>query len=688
MANPFDEFDDVQPQSNPFDEFDAPQSKPQVAQRKPRTLDEIKAQYRAARKMGAEPGVLSKLADDYVAAEQEQGGFGLALDDTVRGLARGVGLNAVDEISATLNTLGGGDYQENLDYQRARDRYFDTNAPGLSTALQLGGGVAGALAVGPSVGLGMAPTLGGNVLRSGITGGALGGTAGFLGGENGVGNRASSGVLGAMIGAPLGAAAPIVASGLSGTGRLLQSRVLPGTVNAENRAGEVIGQAVARSRPQATPMTPAQSLGQMQSSGITNATLADLSDELTSLTGAVSRAPGRGRQIVGDFLRSRQEGNPVLGRAGGGQWADIFDDITQLVSRSTSAKRAAEILVDRRSQQAKPLYDKAFQVGNIISDELRSLGNIPSMRSALQRGVNMAKQDGQLPSTYKLDLDGPLPVQVWHQAKTAIDDLIKSAMNNGERAQARSLLTMQNRLLQELDATTNGLYTAARDNFAGNSAVLNALEQGKKILSREVSAEDIADMVKQFSSQSEILAFKAGAAQSMRDTVGRVGRTGNAAAKFLNRGDIQEKLQSLFDDPQDYQAFMERMTGRSRQYRTYAELTGSPTAARKIAEEDLTASIEGGVPAENILNAAITGGRSGVVRTLLQRLQEGPVRLLNERTREKLAEMLTTNDPQQIARVMQVINAAYQRAQNSAARNAAIRTGVIQSGVVQPATSQ
>lgn len=656
-------------------------------------LAAIQAEYRKARKAGADDKTLASIADAYVKAEQSRGGFGLALDDTVRTLARGtiggVGGSA-DEANAALTTGGGrlGDYTEALDYNRARDRYVDENFPAVATGLKVAGGVVSGIAAAPRLGIGLASTLGQNVLRSTLAGGGSGALEGFAAGEGGLENRSASAAVGGTIGSVLGAAFPVLGAGLKGGGRFLQAHLAPGTVDAERRAGEVIGQALNRSRLRPGGQTNIQSLDSFEDAGIRNATLADLSDELTSLTGAVSRSPGPGREIVGQFLRSRQEGDPTLARAGGGQWADIFDDITQLVSRSTSSKRAAESMIARRAEQATPLYDKVREFGDVGTDELRSLGKIPSMLAALKRGVNFAKQDGTLPGDYKLDLSKPLPIQVWLQAKEGIDDLIGAAMRSGEKGQARSLKIMQNRLIGELDAITQGTYQEARDNFAGNSAVINALERGKDILKRDVSAEDIQDVVRGFASQSEREAFKAGAAQAMRETVGRVGRKGNAAAKFLNRGDIQEKLQSLFDDPKDYQSFMTRMLGRDRQFRTYSELTGSQTAAREIADDDMLASIQGGAATDDILTAAATAGRAGVIRNLLGRLQDGSVRALNERTRETLAKMLTTNDPKQIERVIEVINAANLRAAERSSRNAGVTTGLIQSGVVQPVTSR
>jgi hypothetical protein len=690
--------DGVEPSHDELVQFVTSQNSKPADPFKGMGLKDIQSQYQKAKQSGADDKTLASIADAYVAREQQQGGFygaGLALDDTMRTLARGtVGVGeGLDELSAGASSLMGGDYQENLDYQRARDRYVDTNLPGLSTTLKLAGGIGSALVAAPRLGIGTAQTLGQNVLRSGIFGAVGGGGTGFLAGEGGVGNRAKSAGAGATVGGALGVAVPVAASGLSGTGRVLQSMFAPGTVNAERRAAEIVGQAMNRS-----DLTPGNitSLDTMQARGINNATLADLSDELTSLTGAVGRSPGKGKQIVGDFLRSRQSGDPVRGRAGGGMWADLYDDISSLLSPSVSARQAGQEMIARRAKEAKPLYDSAFQVGSVSSDELRRLGRIPAMRTGLQRGINMAKQEGKIAPEFKLDPDQPVPVEIWHQAKQGIDDMIAAAMRVGEKGKARSLQTMQNALLSELDNVTDGLYGVARNNFAGNSAVLNALEKGREVLKQGFGPEEIADYVKTLASQSEKDAFRAGVAQVMRDTVGRVGRSSNAAEVFLNKPVTQQKLAAVFDNEQEYAAFMSRMVGRSRQFRTFNQLQGSPTQPFTAAAKDLDESILGGVPTqnmagapvENILVATAREGRSGLVRNLMQRLQDAPTRLLSERTKEQLARMLTTSDPQQIQRVMDVIEAAYVRARQGTARNAAVQTGLIQSGVVQPAVSQ
>lgn len=625
---------------------------------------------------------------------------------------QGVGFNFADEVlpytNAALDEAYGavtgqdaGNFDENVNYYRDQAREIGRRMweerPGETLGTQLVGGLAtgGAGLTRAATGTiaRVAPATGA-ALRSGTAGlgvrtaqGAL--AAGYGGALAGAGSgtdaesRIQGAAVGGIVGAPLGAAFPVAGAGLGATGRFLRSTLLPGTVNADRRAGEILGQAVARSDLQAP--SPSQALGTLQQSGIDNAAIADLSDELTALTGAVYRSPGKGKKIVGDFLRSRQEGDPTMGQAGGGQWADILDDIAAKVSPNVSTKRAAEAVIAKRAKDAQPLYEKALQ-GTLDSPDLADLAQIPAMRAALARGVNLAKQEGALPSNFKLG-SGPLPAKVWHYAKTAVDDMIGALSRKGEKQSARTLRIMQDRLLNEMDTLTGGLYGAARANFAGHSAALNALEDGKNILQRSVTAEDIADQLASLTNQAEREFYRAGAAQALRDTVARVGRTGNAASKFLNRGDMQQKLQALFGNQQDYADFMARMVGRGRLHRTYSELQGSPTAARIEAGDDLSAGVTGGAEPENLIKATAIGGRQGFVRAAMQRLSDGSVRYLSEKVRTRLAEMLTSTDPAKVREAARLIEQAATLAKRAQLRSTAIRTGSIQGGILQPATA-
>lgn len=165
-------------------------------------------------------------ADAFVATERKSGGVGMALDDTVRTLARGTFAGPfLDEISAGTAAaqhavgLGGSPYDEALAYQRARDRAVDTDYPVLSTVGKLAGGIAGgvgavragggALAAavgGPVAAVAPAATAAGRVAQGVGIGAGYGAVGGFGDAEGGVGNRVEGAARGSGLGAALGGA--------------------------------------------------------------------------------------------------------------------------------------------------------------------------------------------------------------------------------------------------------------------------------------------------------------------------------------------------------------------------------------------------------------------------------------------------------------------------------------------------
>lgn len=571
------------------------------------------------------------------------------------------------------------------------ERPWETGLTQIGGSLPTGGamtraatGTIGRFAPGAAAGL-RAGTAGlGARTAQGAVAGAIGGGAAGAGAGEDLTSRVAGAATGATLGAGVGGALPTVTSGLGATGRYLQSTFAPGTVNAERRAAGILGEAVARGGYRPGQPGPGQQVANLQSQGFPQAALADTSDELTALTGAVARSPGDGRQIVGDFLRNRQEGNPALGQAGGGQWSDLLDDIASTVSPSVSAKRAGEAVIRDRATKAEPLYKKALGYGPVTSPELNEIALTPGVKSMLQRGVNMAKQRRELPLSFKLDPDGPIPVAVWHQAKQALDDAIGTQSRSGSKYAAGSLLDVQRRLLTALDDVTEGNYGIARQQFAGDSATLNALNLGKDIMKTSVTAEDMADHLAKLGSQSEQEFFRAGAAQALRDTVTRVGRKGNASAKFLNRPDIQLKMRALFNTQNEYEAFVNRVMARDRMYRTYSELGGSPTQGRLQTEGDLTDAITGGAEPTSLIGATAAGGRSGFVRAMIGKLQDGSTRFLSEKVRTELARMLVSTDPQQVRRAAQLIQQAAAKAMEGQVKSSSRRAGGLQ-GVLQPA---
>lgn len=199
----------------------------------------IQAEYRKARKAGADDKTLASIADAYVQKEQAERSTGLtgvvnAADNFVRAAATGaLGGGALDEVNAATSALFGDDYNEALDYQRARSRFSDKQFGNLETATQVAGGVASAIAGARALGLGGAvkpvpgaatrymPTVG-EALKAGAIGSGVGAADMFTRGEGGLSNRAQNAAFGAVLGGGLGFATPYIAGGVaSGTQRFM-----------------------------------------------------------------------------------------------------------------------------------------------------------------------------------------------------------------------------------------------------------------------------------------------------------------------------------------------------------------------------------------------------------------------------------------------------------------------------------
>lgn len=123
-------------------------------------------------------------------------------DDIVRGVAEGATFGFADEIAAFGDTMAsGGEYEKNLEAQRARDAASNQ-------ALRLGGNIGGALMTGRAI---PAPQTMGQAIGGGA---GLGTVAGFGAGEGGFESRATEALKSGALGAGLGGA-------LQGLGRVI-----------------------------------------------------------------------------------------------------------------------------------------------------------------------------------------------------------------------------------------------------------------------------------------------------------------------------------------------------------------------------------------------------------------------------------------------------------------------------------
>lgn len=521
--------------------------------------------------------------------------------------------------------------------------------------------------------------VGERAVHGALTGAIAGSAAGVGGGETPL-ERGAGFVTGGLLGAGIGAALPVLGAPASNAARWIQSTFAPGTVNAEQRAAQILARSAERaglrsSVPGGPPASP-------QFETLPNSVLADSSDEMTNLAGAVYRAPGQGSREVGDFLRARQEFD-VAAPGNTGQLGAMLDELTA-ISPVRSAKRAAEQMRTTRANAADPLYQEFRDYGFLQTDDLTTLATNRDVVRGLEEGLQTAKNLRQVPPNYSIragvdaatgdPIPPEIPAAVWHGAKESVDQQIAKAMADGHLHKVNGLISLKNQIMGALDDATDGAYGRAANQYAGDSAVLNAITLGKTILQPKTTAEDLADMLARFTTASEHDAFRAGAVQSLRsELTANVGPSANAAAKVLNRAGTSEKIRLLFDTDAEYQQFISHVKTLGRQHRTYGEAYGnSRTAGRILADEDLSAAAAEGVDAASLASSVVTANAGGIIRWAMTKLNDGSTRFLSEKVRAELGHMLVSTDPATQQRAAALIAQATQQA---AARQAGSQMG-------------
>lgn len=499
------------------------------------------------------------------------------VDDVVRSIANGVTFGWADELAAKGNELiGSGSYGDNLKAEKARSGEI---SPYIKYPGEIGGAVAGAVAAAPVTGAASIIS-GASKLPAVLRGAGVGATTGALygAGEADPGERTAGAVKGGLIGAPIGAATPYVIRG----GQTLVNEIFSPQKNVAADLGRAI------MRDETTPQALLQQVDDLSRSRPGVATLADVGGEnVRGLVERVAQTPGAGRTQIVPALTSRQRG----------QMSRLTTDLRSLTGTQTSAFKAIQETMEERANTAKPLYDAAM---NFNARE------VPEIVQAWQRVTStgwgkhvLSSPDLKktLQTEYGIDDIANAPLMVLADAwKKGADDLISDAIKSGGNNKARVLQGMRDDLVGVLDKH-NQAYAKARDAWAGPSRYLQAIEEGRNILSTKVSADELAAALKAMPA-SEREGFKIGAISSI------VGKMGNDPAKmadltkYLRSPENQAKIAALMPDDAARAEFQKRLQFEIGSSELTSRALGNSATARRLAEQK---------DAENLMGDLILG---------------------------------------------------------------------------------
>lgn len=547
------------------------------------------------------------------------------VEDAARSVASGATFEYSDEILAGISTLfGKGTYEENLKKQQTREAQIPA---GIKIPGQIAGAVGATIAAAPLA----AAAIPARVLQAiqalprTLQFAGLGAAEGALAGSGAAeqGDRAGGALTGALIGAPVGAAAPSVVRGVTAVGRGIR-----GAFSPEAGAAADIGRAIVRD--ETTPAALAGRFAGAQAERPGVATLADAAGEnLRGLLERVAQTPGAGRTQVIPALTARQQQ----------QATRIADDLKALTGTNKTAIQTIEETMEARATEAAPLYERAMAFdAKQVPEIVNAFGNAiktgwgaaivknPSFRRTLETEHGIDPKNIQ-----------NMPVMVLVDAfKKETDGLIGEAMRKGNDNQARVLSKMRDDLMGIVDKF-NPDYATARKAWAGKSAYLDAVEDGRTILGKNVSAEELATRISALS-DADKEAYRIGAVSAIINRMGSDPAKLGDMTKYLRSPEMTKKIAAMMPTPAAAASWLKRLEFEVSSSELTARALGNSATARRLAERQDAEGIVG-----DLVMEAILSGPSGLsIFNRMMNYGTGIFRdTLRSRTDKLLGDLLT-----------------------------------------------
>lgn len=394
-----------------------------------------------------------------------------------------------------------------------------------------------------------------------------------------------------------------------------------------------------------------------------NAMPMDLGPNLQRQAGAVAATPGRGQEMVRSAITQRQG-------AAGDRVTGYLDDVLGGADDMTAL---ADDIVRQRAAAAQPLYRQAYQegVGGVMTPEIERMASSPmfgdAMRKAATSGQDRAVLEGYGAFNPRVTVtpDGrvlfnkanpggsPLypDLQFWDYVKRNLDDVAGEAVRAGRNEQASIARTLASRLRDELDNAVPS-YKAARDAYAGQSAIKDALEEGQKVFANAVTPGQLKAQLAGMS-EGERQAFVQGARAQIANAMGTARNDALAARSMFQKGYNQEKLALLLGED-TAASLLKSLDAETAFTRTRDIVTGnSETAARQAAQQELAGSDTPGL-VKSLLNMKFGDAAAVAGDKMLGRVGLS----MRNRRAEEIAKLLVARDPGSVADVLSRVAAS------------------------------
>ena len=386
-------------------------------------------------------------------------------------------------------------------------------------------------------------------------------------------------------------------------------------------------------------------------------TLADIGPNTRAYLDAVNQLPGPGKQAAKTFLEDRDKG--LLKR--------LTSDMQVAFGSKAAYFDEFNALKEARSAIGGKLYGAALPRPVEITTEFTDLLQRPSMKQAYDRAVVLAQEQGiklpkvQISAEGKLVTDKGLPVSnidttFMHYMKMGLDDLVytgKSPTSGVGSTQLGAIKQTRGAFIDLLD-TSNPAYKRARNYWADDTAVLDAMNEGRSIFSKKPADLDALLNDVKTMSKSEKDALRLGTMQSLLDRLGgaqtgdtMVSAVGNPAMDILKNPKNVRIIRATFDTDEAgknaYNKFMSNLMSEVEMKTTSkVVLQGSQTAGRTEAIRTIKEGAQRELPVISMAQF--------VTRALQRDFADMGDQQLKA-TASEIARVLTTSDPTKLQKI-------------------------------------
>lgn len=341
--------------------------------------------------------------------------------------------------------------------------------------------------------------------------------------------------------------------------------------------------------------------------------------------------PGQGNVDIINSFRQRAKEAPERINA-------VLD---RYIGEASNTFNEKKLITEDQKRLADPAYKKFRELTIAPTEELKSL--IPRLEraGAFNQAEYLAGIKG-VPWEKSHFTVGPQKVyptaESWDLVKRSLDSKISSALKSGDRTSASALLDLKQDLVNAIDNHPNpevaGVWAEARNAYAGPQRIKDAIDFGKKLLTKSIDVDEFAHKASFVYNPEEIQGILVGLRKYLKDKLGGAGGTELSTLKELLAPNNMEKLRSLLGEEQAAN-FAKEITHEFNMHNSPRRITSQSETENKKAERALWEAKKS--PLEKISETAGAAMH--------------PVKALTGKALEKIAEKAATASEREAAKI-------------------------------------